>query len=74
MARMNSSDKACLAKMSNPKLPAIAEPGKCFAVIWADGRGIVGFRKKKTAQNFIKEGRESVQAVYGPNDKKLKLK
>lgn len=43
--------------------PDIAEEGKCYAVVWADGRGIASYRNRVDAIKFIEQGDRDVVSV-----------
>ena len=45
------------------KSPDIAEEGKCYSVVWADGRGIVAYRNRIDAMRFIESGDRDVVSV-----------
>ncbi len=45
------------------KSPDIAEEGKCYSVVWADGRGIVAYRNRIDAVRFIESGDRDVVSV-----------
>ncbi len=43
--------------------PDIAEDGKCYAVVWADGRGIAAYKHREDAMSFIESGDRDVVSV-----------
>ncbi len=43
--------------------PDIAENGKCYAVVWADGRGIAAYKHREDAVSFIESGDRDVVSV-----------
>jgi len=43
--------------------PDIAEDGKCYAVVWADGRGIAAYKYREDAVSFIESGDRDVVSV-----------
>ena len=43
--------------------PDIAEDGKCYAVVWADGRGIAAYKHREDAVAFIESGDRDVVSV-----------
>ncbi len=43
--------------------PDMAEDGKCYAVVWADGRGVVAYRNRADAVRFVEQGDRDVVSV-----------
>ena len=43
--------------------PDIAEAGKCYSVVWADGRGVVAYRNRIDAVRFIESGDRDVVSI-----------
>ena len=67
---LSSTDKQLLVKLKASDLPDVAEDGKGFFVIWADGRGQVGYKNKSHAIAFIEQGdRDALSAVYRQREK-----
>ncbi len=44
--------------------PDMAEEGKCYAVVWADGRGIAAYKHREDAVSFIESGDRDVVSVH----------
>jgi len=44
--------------------PDIAEEGKCYAVVWADGRGVAAYKHREDAVSFIESGDRNVVSVH----------
>ena len=62
---MTATEKQLLVKLKSKNYPNIAEDGKGFFIIWADGRGQVGYKNKKHAIAFIEQGdRDAVSMQY----------
>ncbi len=56
-------DATFAKRLKSLKSPDIAEDGKCYAVVWADGRGIVAYRNRLDALKFIEQGDREVVSV-----------
>lgn len=67
---LSGIEKQLLNKLRSNKHLDIAEDGKGFFIIWADGRGQVGYKHKKHAIAFIEQGdRDAVSVVYREREK-----
>ena len=60
---LNKNDREALKKLDNPDFPDIAEDGKGYFIVWADGRGIVAYKNKKDAWAFINQGGRDVTSL-----------
>ncbi len=56
-------DTTFVQRLKNLESPDIAENGKCYAVVWADGRGVVAYRNRLDAMRFIEQGDREVVSV-----------
>ncbi len=56
-------DATFVQRLKDLKGPDIAEDGKCYAVVWADGRGVVAYRNRIDAVRFVEQGDRDVVSV-----------
>ncbi len=56
-------DATFINQLRTLESPDISEDGKCYSVVWADGRGIVAYRNRSDAVRFIESGERDVVSV-----------
>jgi len=57
------SEASFINQLQTLNSPDIAEDGKCYSVVWADGRGIVAYRNRIDAMRFIESGDRDVVSI-----------
>lgn len=66
-ARWDKRTAELLGKLE--KHPAVAEDGKAFVILWAEGRAIVAYRNKRDAIAFVKDKQHRDDIVWIHYDK-----
>lgn len=60
---VEQSDAMFSKRLKDLESPDVAEVGKCYSVVWADGRGIVAYRNRLDAIRFVESGDRDVVSV-----------